>query len=101
VLFGDGHWLCGNCDKTNPAETDDCEGCNVPIRVAIHLHFGKTTQTTRTARKAYSPAPGDWSCSKCTNPNFSGRRECYVCKAPKEQAEIKQAASDGTSVAQE
>lgn len=40
-------------------------------------------------QKIFSERNGDWTCKKCNNLNFAFRKECNMCKFPKNEDDVK------------
>ena len=89
----EGDWRCSACNNINFSFRTNCNRCQAPRQAAdggdqVQVPPGGGASGGKGgggARSGVMPGqgPGDWRCNSCNNINFSFRRACNRCQAPK------------------
>ena len=88
----DGDWRCSACNNINFSFRTNCNRCQSPRyatdggdQVQVPPGGGASGGKGGGGRSGVMPGqgPGDWRCPSCNNINFSFRRACNRCQAPK------------------
>jgi len=97
----DGDWMCPSCNNHNFAQRMACNRCQGPKPGMGGCPMGggyggkgmiMPMQQMQPMGGGYGGGapggkgnfrPGDWSCTQCSNHNYSSREACNKCQAPK------------------
>merc|ERR1719273_837138 len=87
--FKHGDWMC-KCGQHNFSSKTHCHKCGIPKEegnVSNDTNKDQNSNGLTLLTLPHGFRPGDWMC-KCSQHNYSSKKECHSCKLPKDEADV-------------